>query len=162
MLQNKFDLGSSRKKDNSVEENKEKDNIIVVEDVEQKKWNPRRYSLQRITAAAEKDTVQCTSTTNCNIEVNQSLPNAITPSTLETKIAVWNDTEFEKDEKAKSKNWMVKVHFNSDIKIIGEVFISSPTMGVSFEWQESVNEEEMANSPRVASLLKKKQGRLEK
>jgi len=56
----------------------------------------------------------------------------------------------------------VKVHLDSDIKIIGEAFIMLPTMGVSSEWCENVNVEDMAKTQCVALLSKKATKKVEK
>jgi len=81
------------------------------------------------------------------------LPNAVTPSTSDRKSEVCNETDSEKDEEAKVK-LDFECLFDPDIKIIGEAFVTSLTMGVSFEWQENVNEEEKSNTARVALLPK--------
>jgi len=68
-----------------------------------KKLSPRRYYLQRSAAAANKDTVKCASTTNGNIEVNQSLQNARTPSNWQSTGAFKKIQNLRKRKKRKVK-----------------------------------------------------------
>jgi len=110
-------------------EDKKEDNII--DDVKEKKQvTTRRYSLCR-SIVVHKDNVKCTSaTTNSNIEVNQSPPNATTLTNMHTASAVQNVTKSEREKEKQGKTWIVKVHLDLDIKIINEAFISSLTMGI--------------------------------
>ena len=63
--------------------------------------------------------------------------------------AIGNDTEWEREKEKEHKNWIVNVCLDLDIKIIGEAFVSSLTMGV--EWQQYVNNEVVAHTKKVVS-----------
>jgi len=54
----------------SWKKRKRKAKIIIVKEFEEKKQSPRRYSLQRSTAAAKKEFIECPSTTNGNTKIN--------------------------------------------------------------------------------------------
>jgi len=139
-----------KKEDNVVDNVKDKKEDIIVDDVKEKKWvTTRGYSLHR-SIVLHKDNVKCTSTTtNGNIEVSQSPPNATTLTNMHTTSAVHNDTESKREKDKEGKNWIVKVCLDLDIKIIGEAFVSTPTLGV--EWQQYVNDEVAAHTKKVVS-----------
>jgi len=139
-------IASSNKKENNSVEDKKEDNVI--DNRKEKKWvTTRRYSLCR-SIAVHKDNVKFTSTTtNGNIEVMQSPPNATTSTNMNSTSDVQNNTESEKEKEKEGMNWIVKVHLDSDIKIIGEAFVSSPAMGV--EWQQLVNDEVVAITKKL-------------
>jgi len=149
-----------------MEEKKDKYNSIILENDKEKKQSPRRYSLQRSTAAAKKATVECISTTNGNIELKQSSPTATTPSscTLWSVNGVSNNTDIEKEKESQGKKWIVKVCLDSDIKIVGKALVISLTMGV-LEWCENDNEENITTTQCISMLSKKttkKVGKVEK
>jgi len=140
-----------------MDKKKDNNNItIILEDDKENKESPRGYSLWQCTVAA-KDTVECISTTNGNIEVKQSSTNTTTllSCSLQSVSGIRNNTEIEKEKKSQGKKWIVKVQLDSDIKIISKAFITSPTMGVSLEQCENFNEDNIAKTQCVVRLTKK-------